>query len=473
MIVAGGTPDKWTAMSQIYRCPKCGKLLQLPENPPGQSFRCPLCSQPFSVCRQTSSGPAGETDKAGGVSENLTAGSLHCGAPAECPACQAMLLPGALACMACGFLLQSDSGGIDLDGALNLCPNPACGVANALNEKLCLRCGTPLPPPAGSLLYGRYRLERLLAIGGFGVVYQASDTQRGNHPVALKDMIQAEPDEVAVRLAFFRREVQILRTLAGLPIVPQIYDYGELDSRAYLAMELIRGQDLLKLMESNGNRPFPLDLVVTWGYQICEVLAQMHEQSPPLVHRDLKPDNIMLLEDGRSIKLIDFGTARDVGRSSKTRLAAKTRVYTEGYAPPEQILGKPEPRSDLFALAGTLYHLATGKAPEGFYTARELAVSLPSFPSDQQWFYELLRVNLAEDVHDRYFSAREFQADLSRRCITRERTCPHCQTVNPTRQPFCNHCAEPLTALAPPCSHCGHCNRLGCRFCIRCGSRLR
>src|SRR5208337_4878740 len=116
--------------------------------------------------------------------------------------------------------------------------------------------------------------------------------------------------------------------------------------------------------------------------------------SPPVVHRDVKPDNIMLAGDKDSIKLIDFGTARDMGRSSKTRLAAKTRVYTEGYAPPEQIIGKPEARSDLFALAGTLYHLATGKAPEGFYTARELDGQLANggtIAKDQRWFYELIK----------------------------------------------------------------------------------
>src|SRR5947209_18757183 len=138
----------------------------------------------------------------------------------------------------------------------------------------------------------------------------------------------------------------------------------------------------------------------------------------------------MLLDDGRTIKMIDFGTARDTGRSSKTRLASKTRVYTEGYAPPEQILGKPEARSDLFALAGTLYHLLTGKAPEGFYTARELEVQLADpqgpIPMEQRWLYELIRINLAEDVHDRYFSCREVKTDLERRQVTREISCPQC-----------------------------------------------
>jgi serine/threonine protein kinase len=175
--------------------------------------------------------------------------------------------------------------------------------------------------------------------------------------------------------------------------------------------------------------------------------------------------------------MIDFGTARDLGRTQKEKMAAKTRVYTEGYAPPEQIVGKPEPRSDLFALAGTMYHLATGKAPEGFYTARELETQLGeangSVPADQRWFYELIKINLAEDVNERYFSAREIKADLERRRVTREVPCPRCQHGNKVREPYCAKCAEPLTDPTPPCHHCGKNNRMGSRCCIHCGNRLR
>jgi serine/threonine protein kinase len=327
------------------------------------------------------------------------------------------------------------------------------------------------------MLHGRYRIERLLAIGGFGAVYLAVDTKQNNLPVAIKDMICAEPQEYAVRLSFFQREAEILRKLANLPIVPKVYDFVRQGQCTYLVMEFIDGQDLLKIMESNDNTPFSLDQVIEWGKSICDVLAHMHGNSPPLVHRDLKPDNIMLLHDRRSIKLIDFGTARDLGRSDKSRVAAKTRVFTEGYAPPEQIVGKPEPRSDLFALAGTLYHLATGKAPEGFYTARDLETQLAdpngSMPTNQRWFYQLLKANLAEDVNDRYFSCQEFKADLEKRQITKEFACPKCRAPNPVRQPYCCKCAAPLTELMPPCGHCGKENRMGSRCCIFCGTRLR
>ena len=283
--------------------------------------------------------------------------------------------------------------------------------------------------------------------------------------------------EALAKLPADQREALILRAMSNLPAVPRFFDFVHKGQSAQLMLEYINGQDMQKILDSNGGKPFEFDKVIEWGKSICDVLGHMHTLTPPLVHRDVKPENIMLLEDGRSIKMIDFGTARDVGRSQKTRLASKTRVYTEGYAPPEQILGKPEVRSDLFALAGTLYHLLTGKAPEGYYTARELETQLAApngaIPAEQRWLYELIKINLAEDVNDRYFSCREFKTDLERRRVTREAPCPKCQASNPVRQPYCQKCAEPLTDLMPACGHCGKQNRLGSRCCIQCGNRLR
>lgn len=393
-----------------------------------------------------------------------------------CPACSAPWLDNADSCMECGFLLRSEVSTENGENTPNLCPNPACGVANPPTERYCQRCTSPLPTAPGTVLHGRYRIKKLLAIGGFGAVYLAEDLRSSQLEVAIKDMICADSEEFALRLNFFRREAEILRTLSHMPIVPRFYDLIEQEKSAYLVMEFIRGLDLLKLMESTGNRPFPLSQVIEWGKAICDVLTHLHSQSPPIVHRDLKPDNIMLLPDRVSIKLIDFGTARDLGRTSREQMRAKTRVYTEGYAPPEQIVGKPEPRSDLFALAGTLYHLATGKPPEGFYTAKEIARQLAdstAIPPEQRWFFELLQINLAEDIHERYHSAPEFKADLEKRQVTRERTCPRCRTSNPVREPYCCRCAEALTEPTPPCHHCGKVNRMGSRCCIHCGNRLR
>src|SRR4029079_5622690 len=156
------------------------------------------------------------------------------------------------------------------------------------------------PIAGGTLLHNRYRLEKLLKMGGFGAVYMAVDTKNGQRPAAIKDMIGNDPQEFAIRLNFFRREAEILRTLEKVPIVPRVYDFIHQGQSAHLVMEFIRGKDLLDIMEQNHqNKPFPIPLVIEWGKAVCDVLQTMHNQSPPLIHRDLKPDNIMLLEDQR------------------------------------------------------------------------------------------------------------------------------------------------------------------------------
>jgi Protein kinase domain len=484
-------------MPQLTRCPHCKRELKIPDGATG-NLRCPLCKQVFKlrtaparepVAAAAGTGPAPKfVDVPPPVPPSTPnnkvsplpiprASGVRPPPPLECPSCKARLERGSTACLECGYVLREESVGLEAEESPNLCPNPACGVANPPGERLCQRCNGPLPYPPGTLLHGRYRLDKLLAIGGFAAVYLAADTRQGNRPVALKDMICGDPGEFLIRLNFFQREAQILRALANLPAVPRVYDIIQKGQSAQLVLEYISGQDLQKILDANGSKPFPFDQVVEWGKNICDVLSHLHALTPPVVHRDVKPENIMLLDDGRTIKMIDFGTARDVGRSQKTRLASKTRVYTEGYAPPEQILGKPEARSDLFALAGTMYHLLTGKSPEGFYTARELETQLAAangaIPAGQRWLFELIKINLAEDVNDRYFSCREVKTDLERRQVTRQMQCPKCQTPNAVRLPFCCKCAEPLTDLASSCGHCGKYNRMGCRCCIYCGSRLR
>jgi predicted Ser/Thr protein kinase len=469
-------------MPLVINCPnpQCRMSMQVPENAAGKNVRCPKCQKVFTVQPQPVGAgirPGPPPVSAASASQGVMAKAPSAsGAAATCPACGSTLLPGAIACMDCGFLVQAETGPAEPEGPPNLCTNPACGVANPPGERNCQRCGQPLPVAAGTLLHNRYRLDKLIKMGGFGAVYKGTDTKTAKE-VAIKDMICSDPQEFAIRLNFFRREADILRSLEKVPIVPRVFDFIHQGQSAHLVMEFIRGKDLLDIMEANGNKPFPLPLVIEWGKNVCDVLTTMHSQSPPLIHRDLKPDNIMLLEDGRSIKMIDFGTARDLGRTIKERMAGKTRVYTEGYAPPEQIVGKPEARSDLFALSATLYHLATGKAPEGFYTAKELEGQLndgqSGLPADARWFYELIKINLAEDINERYFSAREIKQDLERKQVTKEVACPKCHNRNKVRSPYCTKCAEPLTDPTAPCGSCGKNNRMGSRFCIHCGNRLR
>lgn len=471
-------------MARVINCTGCKIAMQVGDDATGKQFRCPKCQTVFVVGPPTPAPTPAPVPTPQAPAQRpapqpaapAPTASRPAAAATSCPACGSSLLPGAISCMDCGYLLQGASSS-ESELQPSLCPNPACGVANPPGERTCQRCSTPLPTASGTMVAGRYRIEKLLAMGGFGAVYLATDTKGQDKKMVLKEMICGDPQEFQIRLNFFRREAETLRLLEVFPIVPRFLELVEQGQMAYLVMEFIRGQDLLKLMEGNNNKPFPMDQVIAWGQQICDVLQYMHNQTPPLVHRDLKPDNVMLLEDQKTIKMIDFGTARDLGRTAKEKAAAKTRVYTEGYAPPEQIVGKPEPRSDLFLLAGTLYHLATGKAPEGFQTARELEDALASgnatLPASYRWFFELIRINLAEDVNERYFSAQEFKQDLAKRQVTTQVACPKCQQVNKVREPYCSKCAEPLTQPTPACYHCGKTNRMGSRCCIHCGNRLR
>lgn len=163
-----------------------------------------------------------------------------------------------------------------------------------------------------------------------------------------------------------------------------------------------------------------------------------------------------------------------MGAQARSR---NTIVYTQGYAGPEQRAGYAETRSDLFSLAATLYHLATGKEPDAEDTAGTIAGMLADpaspIPAEYRWFFELLRINLAADPNDRYCTAEQFKADLELGCVTTEKDCPRCRTPNAVSRPYCVRCAEPLTPLGPACRECGQDNRMGGRWCIHCGRRLR
>jgi serine/threonine protein kinase len=338
-----------------------------------------------------------------------------------CPACRGSIPEQMEFCPNCGHLASPPTDSTGSEPSVLICPK--CQTANPAGVRNCQRCDEPLPASLGTLLLGRYRLEKHIKTGGFGAIYLAGDSKRQDQPVVIKEMIVPDPAEFKTRLNFFVREAEILRLLneKRLPTVPRYYGFfqDEEERTAHLILEFIPGRNLLDVMEANDNRPFDFALVVEWAKTLCDVLAVLHGQNPPRVHRDVKPDNVMLLDDGRSIKMIDFGTAREVrllpGRQKRSRL---TVVYSEDYAPPEQRLARPEPRSDLFALAATLYHLATGNVPRAAETVTDLAPLLANPPSNvPRWFLELLHANLAVDVDERHPSALAFKEDLERQRV--------------------------------------------------------
>jgi serine/threonine protein kinase len=219
-----------------------------------------------------------------------------------------------------------------------------------------MKTGEPLP--VGHLLDGRYRIHKLLGVGGMGRVYLANDTRLANRPVAVKEMILGDGVQERKAIEDFQREASVLARLSH-PSIPQIIDYFGEQGRHYLVMEYVAGGDLQHQLDEMGvGARMPEARVLEIARQLLDVLQLLHDQKPPIVYRDLKPANIMIDHNGRAM-LIDFGIARFLPPGGRG-----TQIGSVGYAPPEQYLGKMESRSDLYALAATMHHLLTGRDPQ-------------------------------------------------------------------------------------------------------------
>ena len=206
----------------------------------------------------------------------------------------------------------------------------------------------------GSLLNQRYSIERVIASGGMGAVYEALDTVL-NIKVAVKENSQS--GEQFTRQ--FRREAALLSQL-NHPNLPRVTDHFAIpESGQYLVMDFIEGQDLRERLAQHG--PMPENEVVAIGSAVCNALAYLHTRRPPIIHRDIKPGNIKLTSTSH-VYLVDFGLAKFSQTGQATTTGAQ--ALTPGYAPPEQYGQGTEPRSDIYALGATLYAILTGKIPQ-------------------------------------------------------------------------------------------------------------
>ncbi len=268
-----------------------------------------------------------------------------------------------------------------------------------------------------TLFDGRYRIIRKLGTGGMASVYLAEDQELGRRvAIKLLDERHAQDEQFIER---FRREAE---SAAGLshPNVVSIYDRGEAEGTYYIAMEYLEGKTLKELIVSRG--PTPVRVAIDYTRQILSALDFAHRHG--IVHRDIKPHNVVVAPDGR-LKVTDFGIARS-GSSQMTE--AGSIIGTAQYLSPEQAQGKPvHPSSDLYSVGVVLYEMLTGTVPFTGDTALEIAMkhlnAVPKPPSEErppgigEVPHELdlvvLRA-LAKDPDDRYQTAREMDADLGR-----------------------------------------------------------
>jgi serine/threonine protein kinase/class 3 adenylate cyclase len=213
------------------------------------------------------------------------------------------------------------------------------------------------PLPVGTVLNERYALEALLGRGGFGATYRASDRGRFGARCAVKELTpRAGTDPAAI--ARFEREARSLVDLRHDGI-PRLHEFFRDLGRYFLVQELAEGRDLSALVSSEG--PMSEERTVAVLIELLDILSYLHGRVPPVVHRDVKPGNIVLSQGG--VKLVDFGAVRAAEPDDPTF----SRIFTPGYAPQRQLAGKATPAADRFAAGATAVFLLTGESPKRLY----------------------------------------------------------------------------------------------------------
>jgi beta-lactam-binding protein with PASTA domain/predicted Ser/Thr protein kinase len=265
----------------------------------------------------------------------------------------------------------------------------------------------------GTVFDGRYRIVRKLGVGGMANVYLAEDQELGRR-VAIKilDDRHAADDSFIER---FRREA---KNAAGLshPNIVSIYDRGEAEGTYYIAMEFLDGRSLKELIVGRG--PAPVKIAIDYTRQILAAVGFAHRHG--IVHRDIKPHNVLVGHEGR-LKVTDFGIARS-GASQMTEVGSI--IGTAQYLSPEQARGAPvDQTSDLYSVGVVLYEMLTGQVPFTGDTPLEIAMKhlseVPAPPSElrpevpHNLDSVVLRA-LAKDPAERYQNADEMDADLAR-----------------------------------------------------------
>ena len=273
----------------------------------------------------------------------------------------------------------------------------------------------------GDVLDNRYRITQLIKAGGMGAVYQAQDSFLDHKICAVKQMLERfdSPSERRQCINQFLSEIQVLAALRH-PNIPKIYDHFMEKGAFYFVMDFIQGVDLSSKVKHEGNPGLAYPQVVEWMIQVLSALEYTHGMEPPVAHRDIKPSNLLLREKDNRILLIDFGIARVLKEVNGFWIG------TQGYAPPEQQMGKFDPRSDFYALGATIHHLLIGHHPEGFdFTPlADAGVEIP--PELGRVLHRALQWN----PDDRYQTATEMKADLAAVIDYREDTLPPLQDFN-------------------------------------------
>jgi serine/threonine protein kinase len=283
------------------------------------------------------------------------------------------------------------------------------------------------------VLRGRYRINKQLGRGGMGAVYEAYDNVFDT-TVALKEILVdltkvTTPKQQQMVRGAFEREAKIL-AMVKHEAFPHVRDYFVETDRQYLVMELVDGEDLASLLERR-QAPFPLANVLHWTSQLLDALDYLHTLNPPVIHRDIKPQNLKLTSRGK-IKLLDFGIAKGKDSAAQAETVSNQTFVaaTLNYSPLEQILRVLDPtfqevitqrhdekstramshnadaRSDLYALGATIYHLLTNKLP---IDALKRALEIWGGKADPLEYPTALNAEIPKEIADWIMKAMEIE----------------------------------------------------------------
>src|SRR5215218_270150 len=298
-------------------------------------------------------------------------------------------------------------------------PTPPSVLAIGLAHDIGHNTGNAMSTLVGMCLNGRYRLDAQIGAGGMSTVYRAFDTTLERR-VAVK-LMHREIASDSDQLERFRREARSVAQL-NHPHIVGVIDAGEEDGRPYIVFEYVEGETLKERIRRNGE--LDVSEAIAYAIEIARALGCAHARH--IVHRDVKPQNVLVDEEG-SAKVTDFGIARSLDEAG---LTAEGRVLgTTDYVSPEQALGHDvNPQSDIYSLGIVLYEMLTGDVP--FHGENQVAVAMKHVREDlpdvqrrradvSASLAAILDRMTAKDLRKRYTDALTLEADLEE-ALTRE-----------------------------------------------------
>jgi serine/threonine protein kinase len=298
--------------------------------------------------------------------------------------------------------------------------------------------------PSGTVLHGRYRIERVLGSGGFGHVYLVVDLVNSQQCAVKEYLVTGSSGQEQLK-----HEATVLSRLHH-PNLPAFQDAFIERNQYYVVLNYIEGNDLTDLIRISRQRNdiVPIVRITNWLLAICDAVLSLHSQHPPVIHRDIKPDNIRIMPNGTAV-LIDLGNAKAAADGARTLFFIRHQG-TPGYAPPEQYPGGTgtDTRSDVYALGGTLYYALTTHEPPSVSVRNEsMQKGRPDLPSLQ----EVLASNPPEENPETN-AARQFRLGVTKPSKPAPRHSRHVAqlgTLPPNVLSQLNHIIQKAMAIRP------------------------